>query len=112
MDGRGYPIGLAEGPYEGRDVRLGPGDRLVLYSDGIPEAVAPDGRMFGEARFLDALRRGRTLPIAECLDAVRREVEDWCGPAGPRDDISLLAVEIAREPAEVPAVADDAPREP
>jgi sigma-B regulation protein RsbU (phosphoserine phosphatase) len=112
MDGRGYPIGLAEGPYEGRDVRLGPGDRLILYSDGIPEAVAPDGRMFGEARFLDALRRGRDRPLDACLDAVRQEVEDWCGEVGPRDDISLLAVEIAREPAEVPAGADDVPREP
>ena len=110
LDGRGVPIGLAEGPYEDRGVVLGPGDRLILYSDGIPEAMGPADTTFGEARLLDALRRGRAMPLDASLDALCREVEAWCGDAGPRDDISLLAVEIAGNPAD--AGVDPATREP
>lgn len=104
LDGRGYPIGLAESPYEARSAALGPGDRLILYSDGVPEAMSPEGKMFGESRMLDALRLARSMPLDASLAALRREVEDWCGAPGPRDDISLLAVEIDGPSAE--AVAD------
>ena len=39
LESQGSPIGLADGSYEERSVRLGEGDRLYLYSDGVPEAM-------------------------------------------------------------------------
>lgn len=93
LEGDGFPIGLAEGPFDEQSVRLGPGDRLFLYSDGIPEAMDPDGRAFGLRRMLDALEAGRSRPLAECVADLRSAVEDWCGAPGVGDDLSILAVE-------------------
>ena len=61
LPGRGYPIGLADGPkpYNEWSVRLSPGDRLYLYSDGIPEAVSGEGVPFGNDRLLRKIEAGR-----------------------------------------------------
>jgi sigma-B regulation protein RsbU (phosphoserine phosphatase) len=107
----GYPIGLAEDAYPGLHVALGPGDRLVLYSDGVTEAMSPSGELFGQARLLEALRRGRSAPLGDALTALRQEVESWCDAAGPRDDISLLAAEITPR-RDDPAAVPGAPAEP
>ncbi len=95
LDGTGWPIGLAEGDYQEHTVRLAPGDRLFLYSDGVPEAMDPDGRAFGLPRLLDTLAEGRGLPLEECVTTLRAAVEQWCGAARVGDDVSILAVEAA-----------------
>lgn len=95
LDHPGYPVGLAEGPYSDRCVRLGGGDRLYLYSDGVPEAMCPAGNLFGVGRFLAAVARGRSTPLATAVAAIQTDVEQWCGPAGPPDDVSILALELS-----------------
>lgn len=91
---RGSLIGLADDAYEERSVRLRPGDRLFLYSDGVPEAANPAGDLFGEGRLLQAIGRWRSEPLHESPNALLREITRWRGSEGPEDDISLLAVEI------------------
>jgi serine phosphatase RsbU (regulator of sigma subunit) len=90
----GYPIGLADGAYTERTIRLAAGDRLYLYSDGVPEAMSPAGEPYGDARLLAAVERGRSAPLAAAVAALRAEVEQWCGAAGPHDDVSILAAEM------------------
>ena len=41
LESQGFPIGLADDAYEERSIRLGAGDRLYLYSDGVPESIGP-----------------------------------------------------------------------
>jgi sigma-B regulation protein RsbU (phosphoserine phosphatase) len=89
----GVPIGLAETPYQETCQILRPGDRLCLYSDGIPEARNQQGNQFNEDRLLSALELGRTMPLAESVGALLQAVEEWCGDRPPHDDISILAVE-------------------
>jgi serine phosphatase RsbU (regulator of sigma subunit) len=93
LAGAGYPIGLATGAYTERLIRLASGDRLYLYSDGVPEAMSPAGERYGDARLLAAVDRSRAIPIAAAVAALRVEVEQWCGAAGPQDDLSILAAE-------------------
>jgi len=88
----GLPVGLGGG-YEEHAVRLSPGDRLYLYSDGIPEAMTPGGEPFGTARLVAALARGRGEPLAGSVAGLEADVRGWCGAAAPRDDMSVLAVE-------------------
>jgi len=95
LNGRGSLIGLAEDAYEERSVRLGPGDRLYLYSDGVPEAMDPSGRQFGDARLLEAIGRGRSGPLEESIAALLEEVGRWQGSGRPQDDISVLAAEVS-----------------
>jgi sigma-B regulation protein RsbU (phosphoserine phosphatase) len=89
----GSPVGLADDAYEENALTLQPGERLYLYSDGIPEAMNPQFQALGTARLLQLVELARSLPLGDSLDAVLRAVDDWCGAAGPQDDISLLAVE-------------------
>jgi sigma-B regulation protein RsbU (phosphoserine phosphatase) len=94
----GLPIGIdRDVDYEERVLPLGPDDRLYLYSDGIPEAFGPDDKAFGVRRLLDTLDRGRAAPLAGSLAGLVSAVEAWCAPAAPRDDVSVLAVEVAKD---------------
>jgi sigma-B regulation protein RsbU (phosphoserine phosphatase) len=95
LESRGFPIGLAADAYEERSVRLGAGDRLYLYSDGVTEAMNPAGEQFGDARLLEAIGRRRSEPLREGTDAFLREVVRWHGSGRPQDDISILAVEFS-----------------
>ena len=98
LESRGSPIGLAADAYEERSVRLGVGDRLYLYSDGVPEAMDPGGEQFGDGRLLEAIGRGRSEPLQPCVATLLGEVARWRGSGRPNDDISLLAVEVSSTP--------------
>ena len=67
----GLPISVADGAAEltVSEVQLEPGDRVLLYSDGVLEARSPDGEFFGEQRLLDLLSRhfAARLPVPETL---------------------------------------------
>ncbi|MGO8745791.1 MAG: PP2C family protein-serine/threonine phosphatase [Thermoguttaceae bacterium] len=95
LEGQGLPIGLAEDAYEERSVRLAAGDRLYLYSDGVPEAMDPVGEQFGYARLRQAIGRVRFEPLQEGVAALLKEVERWRGAASAQDDITILAVEVS-----------------
>ena len=95
LESRGFPIGLAGDAYEERSVRLGAGDRLYLYSDGVTEAMDPAGEQFGDARLLETIGRHRSEPLREGTDALLEEVVRWHGSGRPQDDISILAVEVS-----------------
>jgi len=94
----GFPIGLAEEPYGERRLHLAVGDRLYLYSDGLPDAMNPTGERFGDARLLEAIGRGRAEPLREGIATLLGEIARWQGGERPQDDISILAVEIAPAP--------------
>jgi sigma-B regulation protein RsbU (phosphoserine phosphatase) len=95
LESSGSPVGLADDPYTERSVRLGPGDRLYLYSDGVPEAMDPSGRQFGDARLLDAIRRVQSESLRAGLAALSRAISEWHEPERPQDDISILAIEVS-----------------
>src|SRR5206468_8850674 len=98
LPSKGFPIGLAGEPYEQRSVRLGAGDRLYLYSDGIPEAMDPAGRQFGDARLLEAIGRCRSEPLQKGTNALVAEVARWHGSERLLDDVSILATEVLAPP--------------
>ncbi len=94
VENRGFPIGLAEQPYEEQVLAMAPGDRLYLYSDGIPEAMDADGTVFGGERMLLALEEGRGEPLDRAVARLLEGIRQWSGTAGLRDDVSLVAVEF------------------
>jgi sigma-B regulation protein RsbU (phosphoserine phosphatase) len=95
LESDGFPLGLAEDAYEERSVCLAAGDRLFLYSDGVPEAMDPVGEQFGYARLLQAIGRDRFEPLQEHVAALLEEIERWRGTASAQDDIAILAVEVS-----------------
>lgn len=89
----GLPLGLFEGmPYEQAEIDFGPGDALLIYSDGISEAMDSYQQEYGEER-LDELWRacGAGVPA----DSVARIMEDviaFRGTAAQSDDMTTVVV--------------------
>jgi sigma-B regulation protein RsbU (phosphoserine phosphatase) len=92
---QGNPIGLADDDYEERTVLLGAGDRLFVYSDGVPETMSPADEQFGDSRLMKSIVQGRTEPLHESIATLLEELARWRGSERPHDDISILAVEIS-----------------
>ena len=95
LESTGSPIGLADDAYEERSVRLAAGDRLYLYSDGVPEAMNADGKAFGEAKLLAAIGEGRSELLDYGVATLAESIAQWRGLEKPQDDISILAVEFS-----------------
>ena len=79
-------------PYSDRAFRLSPGDTLLAYTDGVPEAKDVDGRMYGLSRMTDALDRAQGGDAAGLLGGLLADVRAFVGKAPQFDDITLLAV--------------------
>ena len=82
--------------FEAMTVELEPGDRLVLYTDGVTEAENPKDDEFGEARLCGWLQGNRDEPGQRLVDGVISEVLHYCGTARPRDDMTLMCVDVTR----------------
>ncbi len=69
------PLGMfADTVYQPQRLNLVPGDRLVLFTDGITESMPEGGTTFGEARLVDLLLATRPIPPAETVRLVASEV--------------------------------------
>jgi sigma-B regulation protein RsbU (phosphoserine phosphatase) len=94
LDVRGTVIGAGGAlPYKQRQLRLAPGDKVLLYTDGVLENRGPSGEPFGRERFDRTLRRAAGLPVEELVPALHAEVRAYLGAARPDDDISILGIE-------------------
>ncbi len=69
---------------------LGAGDVLVIFSDGVTDALNPQGEDFGEARLEATVKEHRTEPSAAILEAVNRAIAEWAAGTPPPDDLTLL----------------------
>lgn len=98
----GPPVGLLEPvTYEEETVRLEPGDLVVLFSDGVPEAIAADDEEFGEARLLEIVQAGRDLPVELLVQQVTTALHDFTAGAPQSDDVTVMVVRYLGAPAAV-----------
>ncbi len=94
---RGMPLGLMPGmSYEEKEMTLAPGDRVLLHSDGIAEAHAPDRDMFGFPRLMQTMAATRT--DQNLIQHVLAVLEEFVGPgAEQEDDITMVSLERAAD---------------
>src|SRR5205085_328465 len=88
---RGLPLGLGCGDYSECQVKLGPGSRLVFYSDGITEAVNAHEEEYG----LDRLATHAVCAEASAVSIVE-DVRSFANGAGVRDDASVVFLGVKR----------------
>jgi sigma-B regulation protein RsbU (phosphoserine phosphatase) len=78
-------VRFREHPFE-----LYPGDKLVVYTDGVTEATDAHEELFGNDRLLDALNRDPSAPPKQLLSTLRKEIDTFVGDAPQFDDITML----------------------
>ncbi|WP_405404231.1 PP2C family protein-serine/threonine phosphatase [Paracoccus sp. Ld10] len=98
----GMPIGVFERPlFDEIDVTLGPGDRLLIASDGITEATTPNGRQLGNDGLKAVMRTNAFLNGHAFLESMAWSVSEYC--RGERqDDMSAVLVEFRASATVIP----------
>ena len=90
-DKHGVALGAMENMrFSEYELKLNPGDRLFVYTDGIPEAIDLDEQQYGTDRLTAKLNTLRDATMAQTLPAVREDVASFAGKAEQFDDITML----------------------
>jgi sigma-B regulation protein RsbU (phosphoserine phosphatase) len=90
---------LKDSTYEALEIPLEPGDRQVLYTDGILEAANPAQEMFGEEQFMHFLESNKSLNAGQFADALLAKIDRWTGQSseqGQQDDLTLVLFDFKR----------------
>jgi sigma-B regulation protein RsbU (phosphoserine phosphatase) len=92
----GTPIGfLPESEYETDGLVLQPGDRLYLFSDGLPESADEQGQIFDIERVVASVESHRSEHLEASVESIVADARRWRGNRPPSDDLTLLGIEIS-----------------
>ncbi len=95
LEATGMVIGLMpDAQFTQESLQLRVGDTLVLFTDGLTEAVNPNGEEFGDARLEQLVRRHRRLRPAELETLIMKEVDGFKGVAPQQDDVTLVVAQV------------------
>ena len=81
MEGIRYRVG---------ELTLSPGDRLFLYTDGVPEATNTENKLYGEDRLLAFMNQNKSMVATELLPTLKANIDEFVGDAPQFDDITML----------------------
>jgi sigma-B regulation protein RsbU (phosphoserine phosphatase) len=96
----GMPLGgIADFPYSMETVRLGPGDVVLLMSDGFPEAQNEDGATLGYDRPRELLSQWGNLEPGDIVERLTRAAREWGGGSALPDDVTFVVVKVERDAA-------------
>jgi sigma-B regulation protein RsbU (phosphoserine phosphatase) len=85
-------------------VPLNPGDVIVLYTDGITEAMNARSDLFGESRLSRIVEEHGHLDSGELRERILREIEAFVGSADQHDDMTMILLKVTQVGAERVAV--------
>ena len=87
----GFVLAGMEGVrYRAGELTLYPGDRLFLYTDGVPEATNLENKLYGEDRLLEFMNRNADVEATAFLPALKANIDEFVGEAPQFDDITML----------------------
>lgn len=92
----GAAIGLLpDYQYRSENIELGEGDTLVLYTDGIIEALSADGtEQFGYERLLEVVHQNEALPANELTQRIRQSISDFTQGKVLEDDVTIVVCKV------------------
>ena len=88
MEGVRYRVG---------ELTLYPGDRIFLYTDGVPEATNAENKLYGEDRLLTFMNQNATVDAVTLLPALKANIDEFVGEAPQFDDITMLMFDYKPE---------------
>ncbi|UCF65703.1 MAG: SpoIIE family protein phosphatase, partial [bacterium] len=104
----GFPVGITlpdinlfKNTIRADRIRLHPDDILICYTDGITEAMNHQRQLYGDERFLAAIRKNGQLDVVECVSNIKQDISNFSGGYEQSDDITLVAVKENMEAVDV-----------
>jgi len=100
LDTNGLFIGAIEDArdsYEEKKTKLHYGDKIILYTDGIPESLNINREEYSNSRFEETIMKNKQLPLEDFTSSIVEDVQRFIGNATVQDDITLMVIELARD---------------
>jgi serine phosphatase RsbU (regulator of sigma subunit) len=104
----GFPVGITlpdihlfDNTIKSDRIRLHPDDVLIAYTDGITEAMNHQRELYGDERFLAAIRKYGDLDVVEFVNQLKEDIMNFTGGYEQSDDITLVAVKENMEAEDV-----------
>jgi sigma-B regulation protein RsbU (phosphoserine phosphatase) len=89
-----FPLGILEdAEYEETRLQLTAGDRVILYTDGIVEAMNDQEKLFGFERLLELVKNTQTNTAETLLEQIKSNVNEFAGSAPQHDDITIIVIQ-------------------
>ena len=79
--------------YRAGEITLNEGDRLFLYTDGVPEATNSDNQLYGEDRLVSFMNQAASMEATTLLPALKANIDEFVGQAPQFDDITMLMLD-------------------
>ena len=100
LDSSNFPLGFFTGiTFEASSTKLAPGEHLLIFSDGITEAMDSDHELFGETRLKAVLEGCAGLDSQKMCDKVVAAIKEFVGGAPQADDLTLVVLRFGPPPA-------------
>jgi len=101
LDSRGRPLGiLAEGDYTEESVALAPGDKIIIFTDGVFDCVNVAHERFGTERVEEIVRGSIGESAATIVGNIQSELERFTAGVDFRDDVTILGIDVLEAPSE------------
>jgi sigma-B regulation protein RsbU (phosphoserine phosphatase) len=75
-------------------IRLDSGDMIILLTDGVTEAISPDGEEFGSSRAIERIHQNRSLTAEDILDGLVQAVQSFSNHTFQEDDITSVICKV------------------
>ncbi len=94
-DEHAFVVGGMKGiPYNDYETRLNKGDKLFVYTDGLPEATNGEKKMYTVDRMISALNENKDKSPKDIIEELKNSVNEFVGEAPQFDDLTMLCIEI------------------
>jgi serine phosphatase RsbU (regulator of sigma subunit) len=95
LESGSMPVGFfSHAPYADQTEQLQPGDVLIVYTDGVTEALDVQGQEFGEERLTDILKQRHSEDASTVLDEIVNAVQTFARGAAQHDDVTAMVVKF------------------
>jgi serine phosphatase RsbU (regulator of sigma subunit) len=92
--GDSFPLGILEdAAYEETGLSLATDDKVVLYTDGVVEAMNAEEEMFGFDRLIEVIKESKNSAAQSLLEEIKGKVNEFAGSTPQHDDITIIVVQ-------------------
>lgn len=95
LEAKGIALGAMQDiELEEKEISLGEGDIVILYTDEVTESINNKEEQFGQRRLIQVIEEGRNLPAQELIERIQQEVTAFSEGQPQFDDFTLMILKI------------------